>query len=96
MDGALCEVKVRWGDSVVLLNHGGTKWNLPQVYADDAVLVVKLEDEVDEMVGHFGDACNRNACRSFYNGRSACVRVDSAMSEWFAISVEEYQGCAVP
>lgn len=53
MDGALCEMSLRWDDTL-LLNLGETKWKLPQLCADNAELFVKLEDLV-RMMGHFDD-----------------------------------------
>lgn len=54
MVGTLWEMRVRWGDSSVILNHGVPEGKFPQLlYVDDAVLFMESEVELDRMVGHF-------------------------------------------
>lgn len=50
----------KWGDTSVLLNHGETKWQLPQLlYADEAVLLAESDEALSKMVGYFNDVCRR-------------------------------------
>lgn len=42
-----------------LLHHGGREWELPQLYADDDILLVESEQELDRMVGRFDGMCRR-------------------------------------
>lgn len=49
-DEALCEMRMKWGGSGVMLNHGGREGKLPQLYTDAAVLLTKLEEELYRMI----------------------------------------------
>lgn len=54
-------MKVTWGDTGKLMNHGGTKWELPQLlYADDdAVLFTEAVEELYKMVDRFDDVSRK-------------------------------------
>lgn len=51
IDGALSQVKVRWGESGALLDQSEVKWKLLQLFSDHAVLLAEWEEELDRMVG---------------------------------------------
>lgn len=51
VDGILHEIRVIWVING-LLNHGKTGWKLPHLlFADDAVQLPELEEELDRMEG---------------------------------------------